>query len=156
MRIDGIGNWVLIAMAAASFISMIAAFSVYSIISNDFYRYGLEFSYGWAIPYWNAIGTIFAMAWFSIVAAIAFQVYRIIIIRREEAQIACEQLEKGLKVRFGEKKGETGYWNWEKTEEMAAMVHDLTHEEEEPVKIVPYELSAHEKGEPQDSEEAEK
>jgi protein-S-isoprenylcysteine O-methyltransferase Ste14 len=108
MRIDGIGNWVLLAMAAASLVSMIAAFSVYSIVNNDLYKYGLQFSYGWAISYWNAIGTVFAMAWFSIIAAIAFQVYRIIVIRREEAQIAYEQLQKRLKVRFGEKDGETG------------------------------------------------
>jgi hypothetical protein len=155
MRIEGIGNWVLLSMAAASLVSMIAAFSVYSIVSNDLYRYGLQFSYGWAISYWNAIGTIFAMAWFSIIAAIAFQVYRIIIIRREEAQIAYEQLEKKFKVRFGEKNGEPEYWNWEKTTEMAAVVHDVTQEEEEPIKIVPYERVAQEQIESRDSEQAE-
>jgi hypothetical protein len=147
MRIDGIGNWVLLAMAAASLISMIAAFSVYSVVENDLYRYGLQFSYGWAIPYWNAIGTIFAMAWLNIIAAIAFQVYRIITIRKEESQSAYEQFEKGLKVRFGEKNGEPEYWNEERTTEMAAMVHTLTQEEEEPVKIVPYEPAAPEQDE---------
>ena len=149
MRIDGIGNWVLIAMAAASLISMVAAFSVYSVVENDLYRYGLQFSYGWAIPYWNAIGTIFAMAWFNIIAAVAFQVYRISTIRKEESQSAYEQLEKGLKVRFGEKNGEDEYWNEERTTEMAAIVHTLTQEEEvaKPVKIVPYEPAAPEQAE---------
>jgi hypothetical protein len=149
MRIDGIGNWVLIAMAAASLISMVAAFSVYSVVENDLYRYGLQFSYGWAIPYWNAIGTFFAMGWFNIIAAVAFQVYRIITIRKEESQSAYEQLEKGLKVRFGEKNGEAEYWNEERTTEMAAIVHTLTQEEEEaePFKIVPYEQAAPEQAE---------
>ncbi len=155
MRIEGIGNWVLLAMAAASLISMIAAFSVYNIVSNDLYKYGLQFSYGWAIPYWNAIGTVFAMAWLNIIAAIAFQVYRIITIRKEEAQSAYDQLESGLKVRFGEKNGEHEYWNEERTTEMAAMVHTLTQEEEGPVKIVPYEPVACEQVESEDSEQAE-
>ena len=89
--IDGIGNWVLVIMAAASFVSMIAALSLDSIVSHDFPSYGLQFSYSWAIPYWNIIATIFAMSWVSITAAIAFQVYRIKTIRKDEAEAATDQ-----------------------------------------------------------------
>jgi uncharacterized membrane protein len=89
--IDGIGNWVLLIMAAASLISMVAALSLNGIISNDLTSYGLRFSYGWAIPYWNTIGTVIAMAWVNIIVAIVFQVYRIRTVRKEEAQSAKEQ-----------------------------------------------------------------
>jgi len=84
--IDGIGNWVLILMAAASFISMIAALSLNNMVSEELAAYGLRFSYNWAIPYWNTIATIFAMSWVSIIAAIAFQIYRIRTIRKEDAE----------------------------------------------------------------------
>jgi hypothetical protein len=86
--IDGIGNWVLVIMAAASFISMIAVFSLHGIISQELPSYGLQFNYGWAIPYWNSIAIVFVMSWISIVAAIAFQIYRIRTIRKDEAQNA--------------------------------------------------------------------
>ena len=83
--IDGIGNWVLVIMAAASFISMIAAFNLNSIV-HDLTSYGLEFNYGWAIPYWNTITLVFIMSWISILAAIAFQIYRIRTIQKDEEQ----------------------------------------------------------------------
>lgn len=86
--IDGIGNWVLVIMAAASLISIFAAFNLYNIVSHDLYSYGLQFNYGWAIPYWNTIATVFVMSWVSIIAAIAFQIYRIRTIRKDEAQNA--------------------------------------------------------------------
>ena len=84
--IDGIGNWVLVIMAAASCISMIAALSLDNIITQLLPTYGLEFSYSWAIPYWNIVALVFIMAWINIVAAIAFQVYRIRTIRKDEIQ----------------------------------------------------------------------
>jgi len=86
--IDGIGNWVLVIMAAASCISMIAALSLDSIISQQLPFYGLQFNYGWAIPYWNTVAIVFIMAWINITAAIAFQVYRIRTIRKDEIQNA--------------------------------------------------------------------
>jgi hypothetical protein len=89
--IDGIGNWVLLIMAAASLISMVAALSLNGIISNDLTSYGLRFSYGWAIPYWNTIGTVIAMAWVNIIVAIVFQIYRIRTVRKEEIEGAKEQ-----------------------------------------------------------------
>jgi len=89
--IDGIGNWVLVIMAAASFVSMVAALSLDSIVSHSLPSYGLQFNYGWAIPYWNTIATVFIMAWVNIIAAIAFQIYRIRTIRKEEAEVATDQ-----------------------------------------------------------------
>jgi len=83
--LDGIGNLVLVIMAAASLISMIAAFSLDRIV-NGLYSYGLHFSYGWSISYWNTIGTVFAMAWLNISVAIAFQIYRVRTIRKNEAR----------------------------------------------------------------------
>jgi hypothetical protein len=94
--IDGIGNLILLFMAAASLISMIAAFFLDGIVNNELKAYGLGFSYNWAIPYWNTMGVIFAMGWLSIIAAIAFQVYRIRVIRKEESQSANEQFENTL------------------------------------------------------------
>jgi hypothetical protein len=84
--IDGIGNWILVIMAAASCISMITVLGLDSIVSQQLPSYGLEFNYGWAIPYWNTISLVFVMAWINIIAAIAFQVYRIRTIRKDEMQ----------------------------------------------------------------------
>jgi hypothetical protein len=84
--IDAIGNWVLVIMAAASCISMIAVLSLDTIISQELPTYGLKFNYSWAIPYWNTISLVFIMAWINIIAAIAFQVYRIRTIRKDETQ----------------------------------------------------------------------
>jgi hypothetical protein len=131
MRIDGIGNWVLLLMAAASLISMIAAFSLESIVSQDLSRYGLQFSYGWAIPYWNTIGTIFAMSWLNIIAGIAFQVYRIITIRKEEKQNTSE-LENTLKSNDDSE-------NWSISVYELVTKQAATKEAEEPLQIFPYE-----------------
>ena len=84
--IDGIGNWILVIMAAASFISMIAVLSLNGIVSEELPSYGLQFNYRWAIPYWNTLSIVFVMAWINIIAAIAFQVYRIKTIRKDEIQ----------------------------------------------------------------------
>jgi len=96
--IDGIGNWVLLIMATASLITMVAAFGLQGIVSNDLNEYGLQFSYNWAIPYWNTIGIIFAMSWFNIIAVIAFQIYRIRTIRKDERQSDNEQFEDMLEL----------------------------------------------------------
>jgi dolichol kinase len=74
------------AMTAASFISIFAALNLHNIVSHNLYSYGLQFNYAWAIPYWNTIATVFVMSWVSIIAAIAFQIYRIRTIRKDEAQ----------------------------------------------------------------------
>jgi len=92
--IDGIGNLILVIMATASFVSMIAVFSLNGIISEELPSYGLQFNYGWAIPYWNLIAVVFAMSWTSIIAAIAFQIYRIRAIRKDEAEETTYQIAK--------------------------------------------------------------
>jgi hypothetical protein len=84
LGIDRIGNWILIVMALASLISMIAAFSLDMIVNQDLYSYGLQFSYSWAKPYWNAIRIVFAMGWLNIIVAIAFQVHKIRTLRKDD------------------------------------------------------------------------
>jgi hypothetical protein len=153
--IDGIGNWVLVVMAVASLVSMIAAFGAYMIVDHDLYSYGLRFSYGWAIPYWNAIGTVFAMAWLSIIAAIAFQIYRIRTIRKEETQTADEQFENMLKLK-GEHEN-AGYDDWdEKTDTENIVIGQAAMQEaEEQAQIIPYEPVTCEQIESIDSEQTE-
>ena len=89
-HIDALGNWVLLVMAAAAVISMAAAYLSYNIVNNELHLYGLNFNYGWAIPYWNATAIIFVMSWISIIAAIIFQTYRIITLRKDKTQNAEE------------------------------------------------------------------
>ena len=137
--LDGIGNWVLLIMAAASLVSMIAALCVNDIISHDLTSYGLRFSYGWAIPYWNAIGTVFAMAWLSIIVAIAFQIYRIRTIRKDERQSVKEQFENALRLRDYQ---ENGYYeDGDRRNYGIKIVTDQTETQEakEQIQIVPYE-----------------
>ena len=92
--IQGLGNWVLVLMATASLVVMIAAFRLDMIVHQDLYSYGLQFSNGWALPYWDAIRLVFAMAWLNIIVAIAFQVYRIRSMRETEKQSSDEQVEE--------------------------------------------------------------
>jgi hypothetical protein len=88
--IDGIGNWALILMALASLVSMIAAFQLDLIVHVDLYSYGLQFSDAWAYPYWTAIRLIFAMSWLSLIAAIAFQIYKTIVMRKLTSEMQGE------------------------------------------------------------------
>ena len=91
--IDGLGNWVLILMAVASLISMIAAFQLDIIVNQDLYAYGLQFSDVWAYPYWTAIRLIFAMSWLSIIATVAFQVYKTRVMRNLNSEAQEEEVE---------------------------------------------------------------
>jgi hypothetical protein len=84
--LEGIGNSVLVVMAAASLISMIAAYSVDMIVNGDLYHYGLVFNDSWHTPFETAIRVVFAVAWVSIIVAIIFQVYRIRTIYKEELE----------------------------------------------------------------------
>ena len=78
-------------MATASVISMIAVLNLDRIISQDLPFYGLQFSYGWAIPYWNTIILVFIMSWISIITSIAFQIYRIKTIQKGETEKNADQ-----------------------------------------------------------------
>ena len=72
-------------MAAASLISMIAAFSANGIVNGDLYSYGLNFNVSWFTPFKYVIGIVYALAWVNIILALAFQVYRIRTTRKDEA-----------------------------------------------------------------------
>jgi len=84
--IHGIGNLVLVVMAAASLVMMIAAYIVDIMVNGDFYSYGLHFNYNWFIQFKNVIGIVYAMAWVNIILALAFQVYRIRTIRKDKVR----------------------------------------------------------------------
>ena len=153
--INGIGNLVLVIMAAASLISMIAAISLERIVSHDLYSYGLEFSYRWAIPYWNTIGTVFVMAWLNIVAAVAFQIYRIRTIRKEEKQSANEQVENTLKSKDCQN-GNAGDGDRKIYGITIVTNQTATQEAKEQIQIIPYEPTTPEQAEATDSEQTEK
>jgi len=138
--IDGIGNWILIAMATASLISMIAAISLENLVSQNLYAYGLQFNYGWAIPYWNIIGVIFATAWVNIIATIAFQIYRIRTIRKEEKQSINEQSENTLELTDEQKRADSADQNTKSYEEAEIVKNQTVMQEAiEQANIVPFE-----------------
>jgi len=91
---SGTVSLALVLVAAASLVSMISTLKIDSIVHGDLYRFGLEFSYRWAIPYWTMTTVVFAMGWFNIITAIAFQFYVLIYGRKEafrtEAPIIIE------------------------------------------------------------------
>jgi Ca2+/Na+ antiporter len=153
--IDGIGNLVLVIMAAASLISMIATISIERIVSHDLYSYGLQFSYRWAIPYWNTIGTVIAMAWLNIVAAVAFQIYRIRTIHKEEKQSANEQDENTLKSRDYQENGNPDDGD-RRIYGITIVSNQTMQEEKEQIQIIPYEPASCEQSESSDSKQAEK
>ena len=65
MKTIGVGGMslVLVIVAASSLVSMIGLFQVDRIVNQDLYRYGLKFSYVWAMPYWTITKLIFATGW---------------------------------------------------------------------------------------------
>jgi hypothetical protein len=90
----GIVSLVLVLMAASSLVSMFSVLRIDSIVRGDLYRFGLEFSYQWALPYWTMTTIIFAVGWFNIIISFAFQFYVLLYSRKEDiAQEAPRQLE---------------------------------------------------------------
>jgi hypothetical protein len=79
----GIVSLVLVLMAASSLVSMFSVLRIDSIIHGDLYRFGLEFSYQWALPYWTMTTIIFAVGWFNIILSFAFQFYVLLYSRKE-------------------------------------------------------------------------
>ena len=59
-------------------ISIVALFQIDAIVHQNLYQYGLQFSSTWAIPYWNALTTVFVAAWTTIVAAVGLQLYTMV------------------------------------------------------------------------------
>jgi len=82
----GINSLVLVLVAFSSLLSMFALTSVDSIIRQELYSHGLEFSYEWAMPYWTMATLVFALGWFNIIIAIAFQFY-VLRYGRERAEV---------------------------------------------------------------------
>lgn len=74
---DGDVSLFLVLTAACSLFSMIGLMQLHRIVNRDLYSFGLQFSYAWAVPYWNIMNFVFAMGWLTIIAAIAFQSYLI-------------------------------------------------------------------------------
>jgi len=68
-------NWVPVVMAACSLASIVSLFQVDALVHQTLYSYGLQFSNNWAVPYWDAIRTVFAMTWIVVIAAIGLQLY---------------------------------------------------------------------------------
>jgi hypothetical protein len=84
--IQGIGNLVLVVMAAVSLAIMVAAYVVDLMVNGGLHNYGLYFNYDWYIPFKNVIGLIYALAWANIIIALGFQLYRIKTIRKDQMQ----------------------------------------------------------------------
>jgi hypothetical protein len=150
--IQGIGNWILVIMATASLVSMIAAFRLDMVVNQDLYSHGLQFSTSWAFPYWDAIRTVFAMAWLNIIVAIAFQIYRIIIVRQSESSNEQENMtketveHKNMDRKIAEKKLH---------EYTAETAQAASSEAKEDLQMIPYETSNCEQTESKATEQAE-
>jgi hypothetical protein len=82
--VQGIGNLILVVMAAASLVMMIAAYVVDIMVNGNLYYYGLHFNLAWFTPFKNVIGLIYAMAWVNIILALGFEVYRIRTIHKDK------------------------------------------------------------------------
>jgi len=68
---------VLVLIAVSSLFSMVGLLQMDRIIHQDLYRFGLNFSYMWATPYWTLINFVFVLGWFNILMAIGFIFYRV-------------------------------------------------------------------------------
>lgn len=86
-------SWAVILMAACSLFSMLGTFQVDQIVHGDLYKYGLQFSYAWATPYWNTTGFVFAMGWFNIVVALIVEV-RLLAVKRKSLKRTKSQAKK--------------------------------------------------------------
>jgi hypothetical protein len=58
---ENVVSWVVVLMAASSLSSMFCLLQIDRVVNNDLYRYGLQFSYGWATAYWTLIKAAFAL-----------------------------------------------------------------------------------------------
>lgn len=90
-NVGGITSLVLVIVASSSLISMIALTRLDNIVHTDLYRYGLSFSYEWAMPYWTMTTFVFAMGWVNIFMAIVFQFYVLAYGRGKAGQIPLKK-----------------------------------------------------------------
>jgi len=91
-NVSNAASLILLLMAASSLLSMIGLTQIDRIVHRDLYRFSLQFSYEWAMPYWTMTAIVFGMGWFNIIVAIAFQLY-ILISRRREAEVSMIRAE---------------------------------------------------------------
>ena len=70
-----IANWIPVVMAACSLASIVGLFQIDALVHQTLYGYGLQFNNAWALPYWDAMRTVFAMTWIVVVASIGLQLY---------------------------------------------------------------------------------
>jgi hypothetical protein len=89
-KVSGINSLVLVLVAFSSLVSMFALTRIDNIVHRDLYNYGLTFSYKWAMPYWTMTTIVFAMGWFNIIIACAFQFY-VLTYGRKEAEKASQR-----------------------------------------------------------------
>lgn len=83
-------SWVVVLMAASSLFLMVCLLQIDRVVNNDLYRYGLQFSYQWATPYWTMTRIAFALGWFNILAAITVQLYTMTFRRKDVEQLVTE------------------------------------------------------------------
>ena len=89
-KVSGIYSLILVLVAFSSLVSMFSLTRIDSMIRQDLYRYGLRFSYEWALPYWTLSSLVFVMGWVNIILACAFQFYVFLYGRkREEVKVQC-------------------------------------------------------------------
>ena len=81
-RVSVIGVWVSVLIGAFSLVTMVAALQIDNIVNRDLYSYGLQLNYQWALPYWTAIRSIFAVSWMAMITAIGLQVF--LLVRKKE------------------------------------------------------------------------
>jgi len=85
---------VLLLTAASSLISMISILKIDGIVHGDLYHYGLQFSYQWAMPYWTMTTIVFAVGWFNIIVAGAFEFYVLIYGEKKEEAWRSEPIKE--------------------------------------------------------------
>jgi hypothetical protein len=68
-------KWIPTVLAVCSLVSLYASSQIDTIVHQTLYRYGLQFSYDWATPYWANARISLAMGWLIVVVAIVFQIY---------------------------------------------------------------------------------
>jgi hypothetical protein len=103
---SSVGNLVPVLMGMFSLISIVAAFQLDTIVNENLYAYGLQFSSDWGIPYWTAIRTIFAVAWLNMITAIALQIYVMTRKTKEKARERRETEPKSDEPWTGERREE--------------------------------------------------
>jgi flagellar biosynthesis GTPase FlhF len=155
-------SWVVVLMAASSLLAMIGMLKVDQIVNHTLYNYGLQFSYAWAIPYWNTIDFVFALGWLNIIAAVAVQSYTLAFRRKEVEQLVAEVEEEISKTEtiltdvIEEQKSQEPKpteTQAQRSDVAASTTESGTQERKEEEKIATEEAQSQPKTEPKQSEE---